>query len=251
MKMMIRRNNMKKTVLLSLVTILLLSLNACVNKDQEYGYNIKDALKISAYLYDENSGEDYYVLNILGDYIYNPGDGVFELERLKLNEVRLMGPLGFNALNLNILFEFDGIIEVISEDKDVQLFYKYSIHPEPIFGTTGSEGPESYGYEMKLLNEGFVAVNPLGSNDGHKFVGDGIKILPHSVGREYYLNVNAYKFDSTEHAIIRARLKIVHLEDKAKGNNAKSSCCFSIEMVSYEYSDIYRIMNDIDDEDDD
>ena len=220
-----------------------MNLNSCETvDDMDYSYSIKDALKISAYLFDENSGEDYFVFDSLGNYDYNTDESFCALEQLKMNEVRLMCPLGLFRINLNIYFEFDGIIEVISEDNDVQMFCNPQNRLEPI---TGSGNHETYGFELKLPFGGFIAANPLGSNRGHLWT-SGIQTVPYSLGREYYLNVNAYKFDNEQTPVIKAQLKLVLLEDKTiMGHAALASACFSIELVSYEYSDIYKILDEI------
>ena len=105
---------MKKIIFALLAGIFLLNLSSCANENQEYSYSIKDALKISAYLFDENSGEDYFVYNKSGALDYNPEESVYTLEQLKMNEVRVMCPMDFNnIISLAIHFEFDGIIEVM------------------------------------------------------------------------------------------------------------------------------------------
>ena len=237
-----------KIIIVLFAAIFLLNLSSC-SRDTE-GYSIKDALKISAFIFDENSGEDYYIYDGLGNLMYNDDENVYKLEQLKMNEVKIMRPLSTFGINLSIRFEFDGIIEIISENSDVQMFVNPNYITEPITGTNAGN-PEPHGFEMKFPFEGFIAANPLGSNLGHIWVGGGITFFPHSVGREYYLKVNAYKFDNEQSAVIRARLRLVQLEDKTE-TDSKSSRCFSIELISYEYSDIYRIMDEIEiDENDD
>jgi hypothetical protein len=105
---------------------------------------------------------------------------------------------------------------------------------------------------MKLLNKGFISFNPLGSHRG-SLRSAGANWLPYELGREYYLSVNAYKFDNEQSPIIKAQLKLIQLEDKSESGHAeKRSGCFSIELISYEYSDIYRLLDEIvDDEDGD
>lgn len=45
---------MKKIIIALLVGIILLSVSSCVAENQEYSYSIKDALKISAWILDED-----------------------------------------------------------------------------------------------------------------------------------------------------------------------------------------------------
>lgn len=241
---------MKKIIIALLAGILLLNLISCANENQDYSYNIKDALKISAYLFDENSGEDYFVYDeATKQYKYNTKEELYSLEQLEINEVRLLLPLwtsALNLINLNIHFEFDGIIEVISADEDVQLSVNNPLVPFLLEEEGVNDSKRSYGFEFKLINEGFIAMNPLGSHRAHLFA---VGWLPYSPDREYYLDVNAYKFANEQYAVIRARLRLVQLEDKAVGGHAEqSSMSYSIELISYEYSDMYKIMYEIDDE---
>jgi len=234
---------MKKLLMIALAGIFLLNINSCV-RDTE-GYNIKDALKISAYLFDENSGEDYYIYDDWGNLKHNDDENIFKLEQLQMNEVRIMSPMSLFALSLNIRFEFDGIIEIISENNDVQMYVNHQYITEPIT-RIDSHNHASYSFEMKFPFEGFIAATPLGSIYGSVWGEGGVSRLRHYVGREYYLNVNAYKFDNEQSPIIRAQLRLVQLEDKA--DVFGSSACFSIELISYEYSDMYKIMYEIDDD---
>ena len=99
----------------------MLCFNSCANENQDYNYNIKEALKISAYLFDRTYGEDYFIQKEDGTYRYRETSD-FKTAQLNLNEVELMASMNYWGTNLNIYFEFDGIIEIISEDKDVQMF---------------------------------------------------------------------------------------------------------------------------------
>jgi len=56
---------------------------------------------------------------------------------------------------------------------------------------------------------------------------------------EFYLTVHAQ--DSVGNIMATARLKMVQLED-AEMERFDFSRCFSIEMISYEYSDMYKMM---------
>jgi len=233
---------MKKIIIVLLAGIILLNLTSCETVDMDYSYTIKDALKISTYLFDESSGENYFIYNRLGNYEYNFHENIHMLERLKMNEVRLMSPINFSGLELNIHFEFNGIIEVISEDKDVHMVINPNNLNEPIIVFTYDE---PRGFEMKFPFEGFIAVCPLGLSSGSQWFYDAIPRSSSYTGREYYLNVNAYKFDNEETPIIRAQIKLVQLEDKTPIDNAKLSGCFSIELISYDYSDIYKLLDEI------
>jgi len=241
---------MKKIIIIILLAgIFLLNINSCADKDMDYSYSIKDALKISAYIFDENGGEDYFVYNkVTKNYEYNLDESVYTLEQLKLNEAKTMAPMGVLGYNINLRFEFDGIIEVVSEDKDVQMLMDPNNCLKPL-QVCYYDTP--HGFEMELTLDGFIAFNPLGALQGTLWNGEGAEWMPNSLGREYYLTVNAYKFDNKQLPIIQAKLKLVQLEDKTSsgGNSQQASGCFSIELVSYKYSDIYKIMYDITDDD--
>jgi len=232
---------MKKIIIALIAGIFLLSVGSCANENQEYSYNIKDALKISAWVFDET---------IKGN-VYGERDTVYTFERLELNEVRLMTPMvhsEMETVNLDIFLEFaDGTFEVISEDKDVQLSFNNPLYP---FRRSEGYGDQRiYGFEISLPNEGFISANPLGSNRGHTYIYDGIELLPVLVGRKYYLTVKAYKFDNTQSPVITAQLRLIQL-DESNTNSAFGIGPFSIELISYEYSDMYKMMDEIwDDED--
>jgi len=239
---------MKKIIIILFTAILLLNLVSCAAKEAEY--NITDALKISAWVFDENSGKDYFIYHESTDrFSYNLDDDVYVFDRLKMNEVRLLPPLLFGGLkemvNLNIFFEFaDGFVEVISEDQDVQLSVNNPLEPFYLRESSG----RTYGFDIKVPYEGYITLHPFGGS-GHIMGGAGIGFWPHKIGREYYLTVNTYKFANEKSTVITARLRIVELEDKdymAAPFNKTS--CFSIELISYEYSDMYKMMYDIDED---
>jgi len=67
-------------------------------------------------------------------------------------------------------------------------------------------------------------------------------------GTEYYLNINAYRFDNDQTPIIQAALKLIKLGDPTWLDIMANH--FSIEMISYKYSDVYIILDEIWDEED-
>ena len=229
---------MKKLILALLTGIILLNFNSCKGEDLSYSYNIKDALRISTWLFDESMEDNVY---------YGDDDAVYVFERLKLNEAQLMMPIASaDMTNFNIFFEFDGIVEVISEDRDTQLSLGNPLKP-----WHRGEDPHArtHGFNVRLPYEGFIAIIPLGSRHGTVVEDGGVQRLQFYIDREYYLTVNAYKFDNEETPIIRAQLKLVQLEN-IDFPMEDSSPYFSIELISYEYSDIYRLLDEIwDDED--
>ena len=232
---------MKKAVMI-LLAVIILNFSSCETvDDMDYSYSIKDALKISAYLFDES----------IDGNVYDEDDSVYEFERLKINEARMINP----TIRSNILFEFDGIIEVSAENEDLEL----SVNKNLTFwdGNEGTQLLRTYGYNMKFATRGFVGFcllvddligKPIYSQGTSCICGFGAE-----VGTERYLNVNAYRLDNEKTPIIRAKLKLILIEDKFEeklGNANFSRRCFSIELISYEYSDIYKLLDDITDEED-
>jgi hypothetical protein len=137
---------------------------------------------------------------------------------------------------LKIFVEFNGIIEIIAENNDMLL----------AFGTT-------WGHDAKLAVEGFFNASLIPD----EYVGTENSSILHlfadKVGTERYLTVNAYRFENEDTPIIKAQLKLVLIEDRLanmNGNKGFSRRCFSIELISYEYSDIYKLLDDIVDDED-
>ncbi|MCL2771917.1 MAG: hypothetical protein FWD71_01090 [Oscillospiraceae bacterium] len=220
---------MKKIIIVLLLAgILLLNISSCADKDMDYSYSIKDALKISAYLFDES-------INMDEPIYYNDGDE-YTLEQLKMNEVRVMAPQSamqreIPGTGLVLYLEFDGIIKVVSENKDVRLTYN-----------------KINGYETQLAVSGYVNAYPY-----RIYTPSMVDVHPFIPGTEYYLNVNAYKFENEDSPIIRAKLKLVALDDAVEEpvffhDGKPESACVSIELISYEYSDVYKLMDDIADD---
>jgi hypothetical protein len=260
---------MKKIIIALLAGIILLSLVSCADEETDQNYSIKDALKISAWVLDESiegdvdRGMDWitestgYPVDLVDGVIC---DDIYALERLNLNKVRKLAPLNRYGQNLNILFEFDGIIEVEVSDDYLQLSYNGN-NPSQFEPSTNN-----FYASFKVPREVYVNVCPLAQyydlSDRKANVRSYARI-----GSEYYLYVNAYKFDNEETPVIRAKLKLVVLEDKTKQPDSfgiegedseydkvpykERSRFLSIEVVSYEYSDMYRLLDEIVDDEDD
>ena len=230
-----------KKIIFALLICCIFMLNSCTAEEFRHSYSIRDALRISAWVFDES---------IEGNYYYDD-DTIYVFEVLRLNEVRLIAPIGSAGMeNLNIFFEFDGIIEVISADKDIQLSWDNNL--SPWFDDRGMQERE-FGFEHRFPFQGHLAINPFGSHRGTRVVTScsELYLIEFEVGTVYYLNINAYRFANENAAVIRAQLRLVQLEDtNRRGADTDSSPCFSIELISYEFSDRYRIMEEIwDDED--
>jgi len=244
---------MKKIITALFAAIILLNAGSCVNKNEtpEYNYSIKDALKISAWVIDESRKEDYWEITdrVLKDdgWYYVENEDV-RLERLKLNEVRIMAPFNWmHMTNLNIFIEFEGVIEVTSEDEYIRVTYNDKNPSQPGMGVSEN---------VKAPYAVYANICPLTEID----LSGGIHNIRNDIkktNREYYINVNAYNFGNEETPVIRAKLKLLVLEDKAIPVNYDSigsyvgeemSRFLSVEFISYEYSDRYKLMDEITDD---
>ena len=247
---------MKRRAVLLLFTSLLLCLLSCA--DEVEPESITDALKISAWLLDENlEGTGYWAYSEShriypdgGYWVSNDSDeqiatsDVFKLERLELNHPRVMAPMGYNHMpNLNIYLDFEGLIKVetdIPDDETIRLAHSLSFPNEPGIGNWTIENSFSARAPF-VLN-----VCPIG-----RFTNAQQLILNATLTeREYYINIYAYKEDGT--LFVTAQLKLVVLKDEAYpydkiessgrifSPNEERSRFLSIELVSYEYNDIYK-----------
>ena len=247
----------KAVILLLLVSIIstVISINSCENKNQDYTYSIKDALKISAWVLDESRDENGYWIEDTeyinrsfwfendGTIIDSAEDDVFVEEPLKLNDVRIMVPMGHFTPDINIYCEFDGIIEADTDDEYIRL--------------ANRSNPNDTIMEHKNVRQPYklhVEVCPL--DRYYSPLETYVMLSSTKLGKEYSLNINAYRFDNEESPIIRAKLKFVVLEDKSSPDSPDYaelspkgySRFLSVELVSYEYSDSYIILDELWDE---
>lgn len=226
---------MKYIFSLCVVIILSISLTTC-GKDNTPVTSITDILKISAYVYDEN-GE------------------TFRSEQLRLNEPELLVPISVlqesddtSMVNFNLHFEYeDGICIVSAPNKDVQLSVGRN---GGIWKRGEDESTRVFdcenNYELTLSRAGYMAFAPFGAKNTHLNMcanNDYIVLYENFkpyIGQEYYITVEACDFDKVP--VITAQLKFTSLEDDSYTDGTSSY--FSIELVSYEYSDFYRMMED-------
>lgn len=235
---------MKKIIIAILVGMFFLQyLGSCAAKNSDESSDDesrKEGLKISAYLFDENTTEPA----VWDD------DTVFALEQLELNKVRLLAPNWgvMNMMNLNMFFEFEGgMIEVISEEKDIQLSVNDSLKP---WYSDTDMNKRTFGFSISLANKGFISAAPMGAGFGNYMGTVEVPRFDGYTGREYYLTVNAYTLDNDKSPAVKARLRLVQLKDYGaadesgemtpKQREGKSSRCFSIELTEYESSDMYK-----------
>ena len=264
---------MRKIKIALIGLIMLLALSSCADEEAEHGYNILDALRISVWLFDEN-------IDMSEPIDYNP-DTAFHFERLRLNEVRVMAPVtvrgGIRGMpeggatdkyGLSLHIAYNGIIEVVAEDENVLLSRNNNLTPHFSAENTRESGRVA-GFSAKLPREGFVNMIPFSIDSLMRrgFSGDLRNNLraggafapthfvsPFIVGEVYYVTVNAYRDEAATAPRITAQLRLVVLEQAPEeglewAHNPAYSSVFSIEMVSYEFSDVYRFRYDIWDED--
>jgi hypothetical protein len=243
-----------KIIIALIIGAIILSFSSCERETE--GYSIRDALKISAYVYDEDSGEDLLVYRDgvgKGYYWHNDNLNAYALERLNMNEIRTMAPMqAIRSLEgLNLFIEFDGVVEIVSEYRDIQVSLNHKLPP-----WEGLRYDRIFGFDAQFILESYVVINPInavmhGSDVAERITATHlISVL--SPGREYYLTINAYKFDNENKPAIQARLRFIVLDDEQQISLGAPdwSLCVSVELISYEYSDMHRFMEDIwDDED--
>ena len=244
---------MKRLLAILLLSVLLVSCGEY--EPEENKVDIKDELKISAYLLNEDledSGywaysEDLQYMN-QGYWVSDDGreyddDEVFAFEELEVGEVRTLAPLGYNRMhNLNLFIDFEGIVEVEPnplDDDRIRLTYSLDFPTEPWQGRTIEA--ESIRTSAPFT----LSVYPVGKNTN----ADRISSTFTLTDNEYDLIIRAYDYSDT--LLVTAKIKLVALDDEHFPSEQFSNWVFaaneektrflSIELVSYEYSDIYKL----------
>jgi len=240
-----------KTAIAALFAVLLIGCSACGDIQEET--KITDLLKINAWVMADGLWETGYwefdpTYKTQGRWVSNDGteidhDDVFRLERLEVGIPRVSAPLGYNSNhNLNLWFDFDGIIEVEKAGpKDERLWMVHSLdEPEqPWRGTLTKQ------QKIRMKSPSAVSLVPVG-----KFSNlDSIRTSYTLPDNEYNLIIRAYDYDGT--LMITAEVRLVALDDPtfpfedfsswAYSPNEVKTRFLSIELVSYEYSDIYKL----------
>ena len=213
--------------------LLLFGGGSCMKKDDTPVTSITDALKIKAYVYDE-SGETW------------------NLEQLRLNEPKQLVRIaelqqkGLDMQNFNLHFEYeDGICIVTPPNRDIQV----SVGAQGDYWKRGEDYTTRFydfenDYEIILSRPGYMAVTPFGLVSGRNLVLTDRDVATFhdnyepSIGHEYWLTVTACDFEKIP--VITAQVKLTALENDIYDDGTSPD--FSIEMVSYEYSDIYKLM---------
>ena len=214
-----------------MTSLLMIFVLVSCNKDDTPVTSIKDALKISAYVYNED-GETW------------------SFQQLRLNEPKELVPTyvlqnyeDLRMVNFNLHFDYeDGICIVSVPNRDVQL----SVGRNGGIWKHGEDmSTRVYDFQndhqLTLSRAGYMAVAPYGFSNHNLWVSGKDTILQNFepyIGQEYYLTVKACDFE--QNPVITAQVKLTSLEDRADLEG--ESRHFSIEIVSYEYSDFYKMM---------
>lgn len=218
---------MKVIIRILICLAILLICGSCADKSEDNGStgDIRRALEINVYEYAKDTN-------------------TYTLKTLELNEPIVVRCNGNGTTNIDIQFCYDGgVCEIIAENKDIQLSKGQDGGP----WKEGDLGDSRvYGYSFDVGNGGYISAIPLGSPKGFFNIGwqPEIKLLKdelknaHNVGREYSLTVKVKDFDTT---VITAELRFVQLTDSFSDDKDYIGD-FSIELVSYEYSYVYDMM---------
>ena len=234
---------MKKLLILAAMTLTLTACNADIPVTP-----MSEALKISTFLYpaDIESTLDYHTATVKELQALSTSGMVFE--QLKVGEERLVAPHGYNdQVGINFKFEYDGgSIDIISEAKDVQM--SVGKGSKMWVSENGFSDERNFGYSMHISNSGYVSLVPLGGAGGFANI-DDISVSSTEIprykgkrgnGTEYIITVNAYDGDDSTAPTITAKLLFTH-----RGENDWipyfSDYC-TVELISYDYSDAYKIM---------
>ena len=235
------RSFMKKIIAL-LACIFLLNLTSCDGEEITHSHNIMDALSISVFALDERNEDTRNI-----DY---------SLQRLRMNEIVTVasgwGGRNYIEDNMSISIEFNGAIEVLSEDRDISISRNNNLTPWYI-GEDHHQSGRIWGDRMEFGIQGFVTVAPI-PRDEVSWLDPETPFaafsLRNDIGRPYYLTVNAYRFGDEDHPFISARLRIMAEECEILANlGHEFPYWLTIEMVSYDFNDRYRLIYDIWDED--
>ena len=224
----------KKAGIFAIILIIFNALTSCMIEGEEY--NIEDALKITVCVYDED----------IDDYTF---------KELELNQTEILAPIGYDDIeNIPMLIEFDGgVVKVRADNKDIQLStgQKYEL-----WKLGGDILARTYGINASLPNKGYLSLLPLGIKRGSAFWTNNRTFLAYDsytneeyygnlktdIGYEYYLTVTAYNLNAPDSPAVTAKIKLVQLfESDYIKFPVDLKDQFSIELVSYEYSDLYKL----------
>ena len=230
---------------------------------EETGAGMDDLMKITTWVMDpalEGKGywayaEDMKTYPHRGYWVSGEGEPavpeekVFREEQLQVGKVYTMAPLGYKMSNLELDFDFDGIVTVEKTDpadNSILLDFSDSVWNQ-------------WSGETVISRNGPCTLNvyPLGKKLSFEGVGGALVQPDVLAGKEYLLTVKGYELDGS--LLVTAQIRLVSLEDEAYpyeeimrsstrgfgelfsvGENRTRFC--SVELVSCAYSDQYKMM---------
>lgn len=243
-------------LLVLLICCMLFSCSSITETADNVESNINEFPKINAYVLNNDLvGTGYWAYNDEsflepqgGFWLSNNGeiidsDEVFTLEELEVGKVRTLAPLGYNGMsNINIFFDFDGIIEIETEpaeDGRIRLAHSLDFPCEPWLGKTIQSN------SIRASAPFTLNLYPIGKISNATSLSNRFTLL----GHEYLINIRAYDYE--EKLLVTAQIKLATLEDTTFPSEKFSNWVFaanevktrlmSIELVSYEYSDVYKL----------
>ena len=196
--------------------------------------DIEDALAISAYVYDDTATPDKLV---------GVDSPPMSLTQLELG-VRRYTAFVDEMENINLRFDFDGgTIEVASEACDVQLTTGDEKRP---WDYEGGYWERQRGAKLNVPDGGYIAVNPISAGRGFLGFDHGDPEWDTSenyAGREHILVVRAYNLDDQLSPLVTAEIRLTQLGYPDSPDEIMTGY-YAIELISYEYSDVYKLMYD-------
>ncbi len=197
-------------------------------------FDIDEALIISAYVYNDTATPEK-----LADGEYIPAS----FEKLELGKTWYTG-FNLEMENINLQFDFDGgTIEVESEACDVQLTTGDEKRP---WDYEGGYWERQRGAKLNVPDGGYIAVNPISSGRGFLGFDHGDPEWDTSenyAGREHILVVRAYNLDDQLSPLVTAEIRLTQLGYPDSPDEIMTGY-YAIELISYEYSDVYKLMDD-------
>ena len=234
-----------------------------VTEEEESPVHMDDLMKISTWILDpELEGKGYWMYSDdwrnhseWGYWVPNEGEpavadeDVFVMERLEVGVPRT-AIMNYGTNGFDIQVDFEGIVEVTKEkpaDNSILIDFYEDDYWDQWNGLTSIQRNGPVG----------VSVLPVGKLLSYEGVGGMLGIHSTLTGKEYIIAIKGYELDGS--LLVTAKLKLTAIPDegfpyeKVMDNSSfgysevyqygedRTRFC-SIELVSYEYSDQYKMM---------
>lgn len=251
---------MKKIIGLLLSVLMMTVCSACVNNKVQEDFNMDELLKINTYLLAEDlegKGTWGYVSTDEQDknrswdegggyWIPKRGEAevanedVFVFETLELGVPRTMAPMSFNMTqgetsihytNLILKIDFDGLVKITKIDPtDSSIQMRYSLDGRPYI----ADG-------VSIQAPCHIDLCPMGEE--HRNPNDLVVMEHTTVGKEYIIQIQGCSMDGTP--IVTAQVKLTSIPDPEYPNGYEQTRFCKVELISYEYSDMYILKGGI------